>query len=162
FESEAFQWGGSAEGFEPETRETWTAADQVRTRQFRESLVSESTKAFAPNSSEGSTVIHLTIIGSPSATPPPTQPTSDLSPWSGDPPGAFRRHGHSTRCLSAVGLLHRCIRRGGRWAHTRYVRGVTDWGGHVHHPDLGAPRPPGSAAPYCAQLQQSHREWPHR
>jgi len=77
FRSDGFQSERSGEGFEPERPETLLAAQQVQAGKSFEAFAAGANANFESNVNERADVVHLTIIGSPSQTPPGLPPPSN-------------------------------------------------------------------------------------
>jgi TonB-like protein len=86
FESDGFQSGKSAQGFEPESRESLLAAEQAQGRESFEHFADRALVNFKSSGMDNSDVIHLTIVGSPASPPPTTPAAAPPVPDSDTPP----------------------------------------------------------------------------
>ena len=75
FRSEGFRPDGSADGFEPEGRRTFVAANPSRESESLEHLAEHFGGKPQSTDRKNAEVIHLTIMGTPNAVPPATQAT---------------------------------------------------------------------------------------
>ena len=84
FGSEGFQSGGSAQGFEPESREARLADNRSQVLESFEHFANRPNTKLESGAKEDTGVIHLTIVGTPAASPPapantPPDPASDTA-----------------------------------------------------------------------------------
>jgi len=77
FASEAFEQGGSTQGFEPDSPQTAMAADRTRALESFDQFVTGAGGKPRRRGEDDTKVLHLTIIGSPASSSPPGAARSD-------------------------------------------------------------------------------------
>lgn len=76
FQSDGFRAGGSPDGFEPQSQAALLAAEQSQVRESLEHVLEQAGRNFPSRDKESPDVIHLTIIGTPTAPAPAETPSA--------------------------------------------------------------------------------------